>query len=149
MVYTYSMTWSIAKAEINIWISDFRKIHCQDSRARETTKETDGHLSLLLWFHWIQQLVFGSSRLRLFHSTWQNDRIGKGRHFNVSCLSFIQFRYSIIDYFCFVFLIPYSILYNIMSNGYISQEYKERLRTAAQYGRTRGQCSAFSCDQLK
>lgn len=40
------------------------------------------------------------------------------------------------------------ILYNIMSNGYVSQEYKERLRTAAQYGRSRGQCSAFICDQL-
>ena len=41
-----------------------------------------------------------------------------------------------------------SVLFNIMSNGYISKEFKERLRTAAQYGRSRGHCSAYFCDQL-
>jgi hypothetical protein len=40
------------------------------------------------------------------------------------------------------------VLYNIMSNSYVSKEFKDRLRTAAQYGRNRGQCSAFTCSAL-
>jgi len=40
------------------------------------------------------------------------------------------------------------VLYNIMSNNYLDAEFKDRLRAAAQYGRNRGQCSAFSCSQL-
>lgn len=36
-----------------------------------------------------------------------------------------------------------------MSNGYVTDEFKDRLRSAAQHGRTTGQCSVYQCSQLK
>jgi len=41
------------------------------------------------------------------------------------------------------------VLFNIMSNGYVTEEFKQRLRDAARFGRSRSQCTRYQCNQLK
>jgi len=40
------------------------------------------------------------------------------------------------------------VLFNIMTNSHVSKEFKDRLRRAAKYGRSRSRCSQYRCDQL-
>ena len=41
-----------------------------------------------------------------------------------------------------------SVLYNIMSNSFVPDEYKQRLRTAARVGRDFNQCGNYVCPAL-
>jgi len=40
------------------------------------------------------------------------------------------------------------VLFNIMTNNYVSKDFKERLRRAAKRGRNRARCNQYRCDQL-
>jgi len=55
-----------------------------------------------------------------------------------------QFHYTNI-FFLFEF---FSVLFNIMTNNYVSKDFKERLRRAAKRGRNRARCNQYRCDQL-
>ena len=45
-------------------------------------------------------------------------------------------------------IFTYSVLYNIMANEFVSEDYKDRLRVAARSGRDSGVCQVLHCTSL-
>ena len=45
-------------------------------------------------------------------------------------------------------LFHHSVLYNIMTNTFVLEDYKQRLRSAARFGRDYEQCDRYDCPTL-
>ena len=110
------------------------------------------HVLNVFWLHWRQKSLLRQSGLWLLKSQIRNSSRWKGRHFNVRFF----FKENIswnhcqdIQDKCLNFL--FRILYNIMSNDFVEEDYKDRLRTSARIGRDhdQGSCSKkYVCSEL-
>ena len=62
---------------------------------------------------------------------------------------YTPFNVARLSFWIFVHFFVYSVLYNIMANQLLGEDYKERLRSSARFGRDSKQCQAhFQCQEL-